>query len=127
MSGHAVRQQFIREFRDLRVNTRQISGMIVASYLLQVMAALGLGYWLLRQPLTLPTALGVAMVVFFIGTRLRGFNNIVHECCHFTFTRRREDNVFFGSICASLVLGSFRARLELCRLMAQIGPSHSRA
>ena len=90
------------------MNTRQISGLIVASYVLQVMATIGLGYWLLQQPLTLPTGLGVAAVVFFIGTRLRGFNNIVHECSHFTFTQRREDNVLFGSICASLVLGSFR-------------------
>ncbi len=90
------------------MNTRLISGMIVASYVLQVMATIGLGYWLLQQSLTLPTGLGVAVVVFFIGTRLRGFNNIVHECSHFTFTQRREDNVLFGSICASLVLGSFR-------------------
>jgi len=98
----------MREFRGLSVNTRQISGMIVASYVLQVMAAIGLGYWLLQQPLTLPAGLGVAVVMFFLGTRLRGFNNIVHECSHFTFAQRREDNVFFGSICASLVLESFR-------------------
>jgi fatty acid desaturase len=98
----------MKQFSGLSVNTRRISGTIVASYVLQVMAAIGLGYWLLQQPLTLPTALGVAVVMFFIGTRLRGFNNIVHECCHFTFTQRREDNVLFGSICASLVLGSFR-------------------
>ncbi len=109
MSGHAVRQQFIRKFRGLRGNTRRISGLIVASYVLQVMASIGLGYWLLQQPLTAPTGLGVAVVVFFIGTRLRGFNNIVHECSHFTFTQRREDNVLFGSICSSLLLGSFRA------------------
>lgn len=82
--------------------------MIVACYVLQVMAAMGLGYWFLQQPLTLPTGVGVAVVMFFIGTRLRGFNNIVHECSHFSFTQRREDNVIFGSICASLVLGSFR-------------------
>jgi fatty acid desaturase len=109
MSGHAVRQQFIRKFRGLRGNTRRISGLIVASYVLQVMASISLGYWLLQQPLTAPTGLGVAVVVFFIGTRLRGFNNIVHECSHFTFTQRREDNVLFGSICSSLLLGSFRA------------------
>ncbi len=86
MSGHAVRQQFMKEFRGLRGNTRRISGMIVVCYVLQVVAATGLGYWFLQQPLTLPTGLGVAVVMFFIGTRLRGFNNIVHECCHFTFT-----------------------------------------
>ena len=76
MSGHAVRQQFMREFRGLRRNTRRISGMIVAYYVLQVMVSAGLGYWFLQQPLTLLTGLGVAVVMFFIGTRLRGFNNI---------------------------------------------------
>ena len=90
------------------MNTRRTSGMIVTSYGLQVLAAIGLGYWLLQSPLSLPTGLGLAVLMFFIGTRLRGFNNIVHECSHFTFTQRRADNVFFGSICASLILGSFR-------------------
>ncbi|MHA1572149.1 MAG: fatty acid desaturase, partial [Alphaproteobacteria bacterium] len=108
MSGHTVRQQFIRKFRDLRGDTRRISGLIVASYVLQVLAAMGIGYWLLQQPLTLPTGFGLAMVMFFIGTRLRGFNNIVHECSHFSFTQSREDNVLFGNICSSLLLWSFR-------------------
>jgi len=108
MSGHAIRHKFMQEFRSLSMNTRWISGMIVASYVLQMIAAIGLGYWILQEPLTLPTGLGVAVLIFFIGTRLRGFNNIVHECSHFTFTQRREDNVLFGCICASLVLGSFR-------------------
>lgn len=107
MSGYAVRKEFMREFRGLGVNSRRMSVMIVASYVLQLMAAIGLGSWLLRSPLSLPTGLGLAVLMFFIGTRLRGFNNIVHECSHFTFTRRREDNVLFGSLCASLVLGSF--------------------
>ena len=83
--------------------------MIVASYVLQLMSAIGLGYWLLQSPLSLPTGVGLAVLMFFIGTRLRGFNNIVHECSHFAFAQRREDNVLFGSICASLVLGSFRS------------------
>ena len=107
MSGHAIRQQFMKEFRRLSPHSRQIAAMIVASYVLQVMTAIGLGYWLLQSPISLPTGLALAVLIFFIGTRLRGFNNIVHECCHFAFTRRREDNVLFGSICASLVLGSF--------------------
>lgn len=108
MSGHTVRQQFIREFRGLSVNSRQIAVMIVVSYIAQLVIAIGLGYWLLQVEQSLLTGLGLAAIMFFIGTRLRGFNNIVHECCHFTFTGRREDNVRLGSICASLVLSSFR-------------------
>ena len=108
MSEHTVRQQFVKEFRSLNGDTRLIAVLIVSSYVLQVMIAMGIGYWLLRQPLSFPTGLGVAVVMFFIGTRLRGFNNIVHECSHFSFTERRKDNVFFGRFCSSLLLGCFR-------------------
>lgn len=107
MSGQAVRQQFMREFRGLSMYSRRKSVLIVGSYVLQVIVAISLGYWLLQSPLSLVTGLALAIVVLFIGTRLRGLNNIVHECSHFTFSERREDNVLFGSICASLVLGCF--------------------
>lgn len=107
MSVHAVRQQFMKEFRNLSAHSRPMSVLIVASNLLQLIAAMVLGHWLLQSPLSLSAGLGLAALVLFIGTRLRAFNNIVHECSHFTFTQRRQDNVLFGSICASLVLGSF--------------------
>lgn len=108
MSGTAVRHQFVREFRRLAVNRRIVAVLIVASYFLQVIAAIGLGWWLLQLPFSGYTAAGVATLMLFIGTRLRGFNNIVHECCHFAFSERREDNVLLGSICAAVILGCFR-------------------
>ena len=108
MSGHTVRQQFLKQFRGLGTNSRRVAALIVAAYVLQVIAAVALGYWLLQYPVSVSTALGLGLVVLFIGTRLRGFNNIVHECSHFTFAERREDNVLFGRICASLVLGCFK-------------------
>lgn len=107
MSGHAVRRQFLKEFRGFSMYSRRISAVIVGSYILQIIVAICLGYWMLQSPLTTGTGLGLVIIVLFIGTRLRGLNNIVHECSHFTFSERREDNVKFGSICASLVLGCF--------------------
>ena len=112
MSGTVVRRQFIREFRNLRANSRLVAGFTVASYFLQVLAAVCLGYWLLRLDISAWTAIGIPALMLFIGTRLRGFNNIVHECCHFTFSERRADNVLFGSICAAAILGSFRSYRE---------------
>lgn len=108
MSGHTVRQQFLKRFRGLQTNPRHLAALIVAGYVLQLIAAIAAGYWMMQYPLSLMTGSGLALVVLFIGTRLRGFNNIVHECSHFTFTERREDNVLFGRICASLVLGCFK-------------------
>lgn len=108
MSGRAVRQQFMREFQRLSRNTPIVSGLTVTSYAAQTIGSIGCGYWLLGQQLSVWTGLAVAVLALFIGTRLRGFNNIVHECSHFTFCERREHNVLFGSICASVILGCFR-------------------
>lgn len=107
MPGHAVRQQFLKEFRNLGTYSRRMSVVIIASYISQVLVAIAVGFWLLQPPIPLPTTVAAGILVLFIGTRLRGFNNIVHECSHFSFSERREDNVLFGRICASLVLGSF--------------------
>jgi len=108
MSGQKIRQQFTKSFRGLSVYTRTTAVIVVASYIAQVAAAMIAGYWLLQQPQSFLTGIGVAAAMLFVGTRLRGLNNIVHECSHFTFSQRREDNVVFGSICASLVLGCFQ-------------------
>ncbi|MCV6591533.1 MAG: fatty acid desaturase [Silicimonas sp.] len=50
---------------------------------------------------------GLALLMLFIATRMRGLNNIVHECSHATFTTDRSDNVLMGKICASLLFNSF--------------------
>lgn len=108
MSGTAVRHHFIAEFRRLHAYTPTMARLTVASYFLQVAGAMGLGYWLLQQQFSVFTGAGILALMIYIGTRLRGFNNIVHECCHFAFSSRREDNVVLGSICAIPILGCFR-------------------
>lgn len=112
MYGHVIRRQFMGQFKNLDVNTRTTSTVIVVSYVLQALSAIVLGYWLLQPPTTLLTGLGLAAAMFFIGTRLRAINNIVHECSHSTFTQRREDNILFGRICSSLLLGTFTSYKE---------------
>jgi fatty acid desaturase len=44
----------------------------------------------------------------FIGTRLRGLNNIVHECTHSSFSEHRGDNETLGRLCSSLLTGCFK-------------------
>lgn len=97
----------MRDFRALGRHSRAASVAIVASYTVQVLAAIGFGTWLLQGPQTGWTIFGVVLTVVFIGTRLRGFNNIVHECSHASFSERREDNRRLGSYCASFTLGCF--------------------
>jgi fatty acid desaturase len=107
MSGHTLRIEFLREFKDLRANPRWLAIVIVASYVLQLVVAICLGYWILQSQLTLPTGIALVMLIFFIGTRLRGLNNIVHECSHHSFSDHRDDNVVLGSFCASMIFGCF--------------------
>ena len=108
MSGNAVRRRFMREFSRLSRNSRAKSAVIVAFYVFQIAASIAIGYWLLQAQVTILTGTGLAGLVLFTATRLRGLNNIVHECSHFTYCEHREDNVLYGSICASLILGCFR-------------------
>ncbi len=108
MSGYTVRREFMRNFRGLEKNHRIFAIFIVTFYAAQVVLAIILGSWLLQQGLTWASGLGLGALVFFIATRLRGFNNIVHECSHYSFSVNRDDNRILGSICASFNLGCFR-------------------
>ncbi|MEM6636965.1 MAG: fatty acid desaturase [Pseudomonadota bacterium] len=80
----------------------------MASYFGLIAASIVGGHFLVSQPATPASIFVGALLVVFIGTRLRGLNNIVHECSHATFTRKRKENEFIGSLCASAVLGCFK-------------------
>lgn len=108
MSGRAVRQQFMKEFRTLHRNNERLAALTVAFYIAQISIAIGIGYLILQSPLSAATGLALAFLVIFTGTRLRGLNNIVHECSHFSFCESRKANILFGKLCASLVLNCFR-------------------
>jgi fatty acid desaturase len=98
----------MRNFQGLRKNARFTAYFTVFFYAAQVVLAIALGSWILQHDLTWASGLGLGAVVFFIATRLRGFNNIVHECSHYSFSENRDDNRILGSICASFNLGCFR-------------------
>lgn len=108
MSGRTVRKQFMKEFRGMRRNSEGIAALTVASYIAQISIAIGLGYWILQLHLSAATGLALAFLVLFTGTRIRGLNNIVHECSHFSFCESRKGNILFGKLCASLALNCFR-------------------
>jgi fatty acid desaturase len=108
MSGQILRQTYMRRFLGMVRYSRAVSWMIVAAYLGAIVASIALGAFLLSLPVTIWTVAWIVATSIFIGTRLRGLNNIVHECCHATFSRERQDNVLIGRLCASVILKSFR-------------------
>ena len=107
MSAKNVRRAFRQEFKDLPRNGIWTATAVFASYLLLIPASIALGAHLIGQP-GIWSALGVAALAVLIATRLRGLNNIVHECSHYTFTRSIRANVIFGRIAAVVLLGGFR-------------------
>jgi fatty acid desaturase len=108
MSGQTLRKAFMRRFAGMERYSRAVSWMIVAAYLGAILASVAFGSYLLALPVTIWTVALMVITAIFIGTRLRGINNIVHECCHSTFSQHREDNVMIGRVCASILMKTFR-------------------
>lgn len=107
MSGNIVRQTFMKEFTGFTKNSRLTAMAILGSYFAQIIGAVVFGYWLLKMSGGWLTWCGVGAAMLFIATRLRGLNNIIHECSHNTFVRDRQDNTICGSICATLVMSCY--------------------
>lgn len=107
MAGKDLRQLYMRRFVGMTKYKKREGAGIVALYLAQITASVLAGHLLLAQPFTIGTGFLMALVIVFIGTRLRGLNNIVHECSHSTYCESRQDNVALGRLCVSLLLGCF--------------------
>lgn len=108
MSGLLLRKRYMGRFSGMRRYDRFVAWAIVFAYLAVIVASVWLGNYLLSRPVTVWSVVAMAAVAVFIGTRLRGINNIVHECCHSTFSDHRDDNVAIGRLCTSLLMKTFK-------------------
>lgn len=107
MSARILREKYTREFVGMEKYARATGWVIVAGYVLQIVGAIAAGHYLLSLEPTIFTLIAVFLMILLIGTRLRGLNNIIHECSHATFSAHREDNTRIGKLCAALLLNSF--------------------
>jgi fatty acid desaturase len=108
MLGLVLRQKFMRQFVGMTKYSRWAAWLVVSLYLVQVFAGIAVGHFLLSLALSPATVGMMVLTSLFIGTRLRGLNNIVHECTHSSFSDHRGDNVVLGRVCASLLTGCFK-------------------
>lgn len=107
MSAQILRQKYVRKFVGLQRFSSFTGWLIVASFVVQIIISVSIGHYLLNyqpSPAAFAATLGLGL---FIATRLRGLNNIIHECSHSSFTEDRGQNVVIGKACASLTLTSF--------------------
>ncbi|MEO0916806.1 MAG: fatty acid desaturase, partial [Pseudomonadota bacterium] len=109
MSAKQLREKYTRKFVGLDKYARATAWFILTSYLFQIILAIGLGAFLLSYSIDGWIIAGLAALTLFIGTRLRGLNNIIHECSHATFSTLRADNARIGKICAAILFNSFSA------------------
>jgi fatty acid desaturase len=107
MSGATVRAKFMRGFSGMQRYSHWLAWSIVGFYLVLILAAIAAGHYMLSLPLSWTTGLLMAATSIFIGTRLRGLNNIVHECSHSSFSSQRGDNVRIGRFCSAILTGCF--------------------
>lgn len=103
-----MRQRFMRRFVGLEKYSRGVAWTIIAGYAAQIVVAGVIGHYVIQSGFTAGTVAVSFILALFIATRMRGLNNIVHECSHATFTQNRHDNTVMGSVCASLVMGCFK-------------------
>ncbi len=109
MSAKQLREKYTRRFVGLDKYARIVAWFILTSYLFQIIAAAAAGAFLLSYSVSGWTVVGIGLLMLFIGTRLRGLNNIIHECSHATFSVERADNARIGKLCAALLFNSFSA------------------
>ncbi|MEM9344317.1 MAG: fatty acid desaturase [Pseudomonadota bacterium] len=108
MPDNVLRRTFVRRFMGLERYSALRGWLVVSVYVALILAAIYGGHLLLQQPLTLWSGLGVAGLMLFIGTRLRGINNIVHECSHASFVSDRAENTRIGRVCTAILAKSFK-------------------
>ena len=107
MSAQTLRQRYNRTFAGMERYSRTKAWFVVGLYVFQIVSAVWLGHLVLQGAPGFLGWVAVAGLMLFIATRMRGLNNIVHECSHATFAAVRSDNVSVGKVCAALLFNSF--------------------
>lgn len=107
MTANVIRQRYMRDFVGLSKYSRWTAWGIVSGYLIQIVISVLAGMVLVTLPLSWLTVLVGLVLMVLIATRLRGLNNIIHECSHFTFSAHRDDNARIGSLCAAVLFKSY--------------------
>ncbi len=107
MSASTIRKKYTRGFANLDKYSSFVAWSVVGGYLVLIAMSLVVGGYILTQPITWVSGLAAFVLMVFIGTRMRGLNNIIHECSHSTFSDSRSDNVMIGKFCAALLFNSF--------------------
>jgi len=107
-----IRKKYAPVFRPLTRKGPVQAGITLGVHLFLIIISI------VADPLSLHastplTHITTVVLSIFIATRLRGINNIAHECSHASFTHSRKWNAIYGCVAAAILMKSFRTyRLE---------------
>ena len=107
MTAKTLRQRHARAFIQLERYPVWVGWAIVGAYLGMIAIAIAVGAALISAPVGIGEGLIIVALMLFIGSRLRGLNNVIHECSHATLVRDRDANGRIGKFCACFTLASF--------------------
>ncbi len=89
MGSKEIRAKYGRLYNCLGKPRDLVAILVLASYVAQIQCSILVGCLLLETDSSYSNIL-IPLVVIFIGTRFRGLNNIVHECSHFSFAKKKQ-------------------------------------
>lgn len=102
-----IRNRFRKELIPLHKKRSDLAqGMDLLLNVFAIFAAADVGAKSSEWPLVLGIICKIA-VVFFIGTRMRALGNIVHECSHSTFFKKKSWNSWLGTCLCVMDFASF--------------------
>ena len=111
MNNGTIRTKFMERFRGLEKNSEIVAPLILAFYIIQILLCIVIGYFILEMPLYIKVP-SLVLLTILIATRYRGINNIIHECCHLSFSRNKLQNITLGSIAAAVLFASYKSYRE---------------
>lgn len=106
MIEQTIQRKYMVGFRNLKKTAAHKAPVILGFYVFQILISMMAGYYVMQnfgpsKYIVLP------IILFFMATRYRGLNNIIHECTHFTFSEDKAQNFTLGSIAAALIFASY--------------------
>ncbi len=111
MKNGIIRTKFRERFRYFEKNSKLAAPLILGSYIVQILLCISIGYFVWDMPLYIKVP-SLVLLTILIATRYRGINNIIHECCHLTFSQDKLQNFRLGSIAAAVLFASYKSYRE---------------
>lgn len=106
MPSKQLKQQFIAEFLSYSRKSNRVGIAMLNFYIFQIFSLIAVGYYIFSHPIMFQNPV-ILVIICLLASRYRALNNIVHECCHYSFCTGRKYNIVLGKIAANFIFMSY--------------------